>query len=115
MWILTTISAVALVAALASLLLAAVAFSNVRARHRHPDFSKRLGALESDLLICQDDIGEIGKQVRKVYNRERTRKAREAKLANGRGSRTAGVDGETDAEWKARMEREYALTGKIGG
>lgn len=77
-----------------------------RPRHRHRTYEVRLKDLEGDVLDLLDRTDKMATQLKKVYGREAVRQARAAKKAQPNGE-------ETDEEWKARMAREFALSGRL--
>lgn len=86
----------------AALLTAVAARLSISRRHQHPSLTRRVSALEIEMLDALDRIDAVQKTAKKKYARDQQRERR----ANG----SSLPDPTTDPEgWKKEMMRRHVL------
>lgn len=98
------LTACALGLSLAAIWLALSAHWRQRKDHRHPTLRARIGSLELDQAVTQDELAKLVKLVKRRANREAVAASR-AKRAEDMTQGTA----ESDADWVKRKNQELVL------
>lgn len=96
------LSSIALIASFRALLAA-------RRRIDQAEVRKHLTKLELEMVELLDNQEKLLTQVKRLYGRDAVRKHRNQRKTDGADQE------ESDAEWKARMNRQHALGGRPDG
>lgn len=108
-WLTLNATTGALLLSSGALIVSAWVALRARPRHRHSSLERELKALQVEMVELLDNQEKLLVMTKRKYGRDAVRNHRAKQKTD------SDEQGETDEQWKARMNRNYALQGKPNG